>query len=184
MSKTIKKVNYRRKREGKTNYKKRLKLLLSKKPRLVIRRSLNNISLQIIEYQTNGDKIIVGTNSSELKKMGWTANTGNIPAAYLTGLLLAKKANEKKVGEVVVDLGLHSTTKGSRIFAALKGAIDNGLKTPHSESMFPNEESIKGTNITNYLKNQKESKTQFSKYQKNKIDILKQFEDTKKKLMK
>ena len=88
------------------------------------------------------------------------------------------------MGEVVVDLGLHSTTKGSRIFAALKGAIDNGLKTPHSESMFPNEESIKGTNITNYLKNQKESKTQFSKYQKNKIDILKQFEDTKKKLMK
>ena len=97
MSKTIKKVNYRRKREGKTNYKKRLKLLLSKKPRLVIRRSLNNISLQIIEYQTNGDKIIVGTNSSELKKMGWTANTGNIPAAYLTGLLLAKKAKWVKL---------------------------------------------------------------------------------------
>jgi large subunit ribosomal protein L18 len=184
MSKTIKKVNYRRKREGKTNYRKRLKLLLSKKPRLVIRRSLNNITLQIIEYQKEGDKIIIGANSSELKKIGWKANTGNIPAAYLTGLLLAKKAKEKKVGDVVVDLGLHNTTKGSRLFAALKGAIDNGLKTPHTEDMFPDEESIKGTNVANYMKDSKESKTQFSKYLKNKIDVLKQFEEIKKKIMK
>ncbi|MBC8444129.1 50S ribosomal protein L18 [Candidatus Woesearchaeota archaeon] len=184
MSKTIKKVNYRRKREGRTNYNKRLKLLLSKKPRLVIRRSLNNITLQIVEYQQKGDKIITGANSSELKKIGWKANTGNIPSAYLTGVLLAKKAKEHKIGEVIVDLGLNNTTKGSRLFAALKGAIDNGLQTPHSEDMFPNEESIKGTNIANYLKNSNKSKTQFSEYLKNKIDILKQFEEIKKKIMK
>ena len=41
---------YRRKREGKTDYRKRLRLLLSGKPRLVIRRSLRDISAQVIEY--------------------------------------------------------------------------------------------------------------------------------------
>jgi large subunit ribosomal protein L18 len=34
------KMPFRRRREGKTNYTKRLKLLLSRKPRLVVRKSL------------------------------------------------------------------------------------------------------------------------------------------------
>lgn len=184
MSKITKKINYRRKRNGKTNYKKRLKLLLSKKTRLVIRKSINNISLQIIDYVEKGDRVIISTNSAELKKLGWKANTGNIPAAYLTGFLLAKKVKDKKINEVIVDMGLYTPTKGSRLFAALKGAIDNGLNTPYSKDMFPNEESIKGAKIDDYLKNSKKEGVQFSRYSKNKIDILKQFEEVKKKIMK
>ena len=44
-------VPFKRKREGKTDYKKRLKLLSSSKPRLVIRKSLKNMTVQIIEYE-------------------------------------------------------------------------------------------------------------------------------------
>ena len=43
-------VAVRRKRKGKTNYKKRLRLLLSSKPRLVVRTSSRNVLGQIIVY--------------------------------------------------------------------------------------------------------------------------------------
>ena len=48
---------FRRKRKGKTNYKKRLKLLLSNKPRLVIRPFIKNIIAQIVEYHPNSIRI-------------------------------------------------------------------------------------------------------------------------------
>ena len=184
MSKLTKRVTYRRKRNGQTNYKKRLKLLLSRRPRLVIRRSTNNITLQLVSYDEAGDKIIVSAHSSELKKIGWKMNTGNIPAAYLTGIMLAKKAKDKKVGEVVVDIGLNTPSKGSRIFAALKGAVDNGLNTPHTEDRFPDDMAIKGQKIKDYFDSIKEAGKQFAKYKENKIDVLKQFEEIKNKLMK
>ena len=44
----MKHIEFRRKREGKTDYKRRLRLLLSNKPRLVIRVSLKNIIIQIL----------------------------------------------------------------------------------------------------------------------------------------
>ena len=52
-------VPFRRRREGKTDYRKRLKLLLSRKPRLVVRKSLNNIIAQIVEYDEKGDRVVV-----------------------------------------------------------------------------------------------------------------------------
>jgi len=42
--------------------------------------------------------------------------------------------------------------KGSRVFAALKGAVDAGLKVPHSESILPDESRIKGEHIAAYAK--------------------------------
>ena len=184
MNKKIKK-GYSRKLQGKTDYKKRLRLLLSKKPRLVIRKSIKNIHMQIVEYHANGDKILASADSSELKKLGWDLNSGNVPAAYLTGLLLAKKARGKKISEVIVDIGLNTPTKGSRIFAALKGAIDNGLNTPHSENMFPDEKRINGEKIQEYINlKDKLSSHQFSKYFKNKSDIGKKFKEIKDKITK
>jgi len=181
----MKRTIYRRKREGKTNYKKRLTLLLSEKPRLVIRKSLNNTTVQIIKYEEKGDRIIVSANSSELKKLGYTLNPGNLPAAYLTGLLAGKKAKDKKVGEVVVDIGLNTPTKGSKIFAALKGAVDSGLKIPHSPDMFPDDASVNGEKIQNYLANLKDSKSiQFKKYKDAKVDVTKIVEKTKSAIMK
>jgi large subunit ribosomal protein L18 len=65
-------VKYRRKREGRTDYKKRLALLKGKTNRLVIRKTNTKIILQIVNYEPEGDKVIITTTSSELKKLGWT----------------------------------------------------------------------------------------------------------------
>ena len=145
-------VQFRRKKSGKTDYKKRLSLLKARKPRLVIRKSLNNMLLQVVDYSPKGDMILAAAHSSELKKLGWEGNMGNIPAAYLTGLLLGKKAAEKKLGECVLDIGLNLSIKGNRIYAALKGAVDGGLSIPYSKEVLPPEERITGGHIKGFSK--------------------------------
>ncbi len=149
MTTTTRTVLYRRKQEDKTNYKKRIKLLLGNKPRLVIRKALKNILVQLVEYKPQGDHIIVGAYSRELKKYGWTFNGGNIPSAYLTGLLLGKKAIAKNNKEGILDLGLQNPRSGTRLFAVLKGAVDAGLNVPHDPTCFPKEERISGLHIAN-----------------------------------
>ena len=182
-------VPFRRKREGKTNYKKRLKLLLSGKPRLVVRTFLKNISAQIIEYSPKGDRIIAAASARELEALGWKYNKGNIPAAYLTGLLAGRKAKEK--GEVILDIGLKNLTKGSRIAACLKGVLDAGLDVPHSEEIFPSKERICGKDIADCANTFKADKAkyerQFSKYIKEGTDpseITKTFEEIKNEIIK
>lgn len=140
-------IPYRRKREGRTNYKKRLNLLISGTHRIVVRKTNKNIVLQIVDYDEKGDKVLVTANSSELKKYGWDHATGNLPAAYLTGMLAAKKSLKKNVKSAIVDLGLQIPAKGSRLFAAVKGAVDGGLQINCSEEAFPKEERIKGTHM-------------------------------------
>src|SRR3989338_5237792 len=114
-------VRFRRRRDGITDYRKRLKILKSEKPRLVVRKSLSNVLVQFAEYDAKGDKVLLSAHSKELAKLGWNGNRGNIPAAYLTGLLAGKKALKKSINEAVLDIGLNVSTKGSRIYAALKG---------------------------------------------------------------
>lgn len=141
-------VRFRRKREGKTDYKKRLKLLLSGKPRFVVRPSLKGIVAQISKAESAGDKIVIGVHSDALKKLGWKHSTGNIPSAYLTGFIAGKKAMEKGIKEAILDIGLKKPVKGGRIFACLKGASDAGLKIPFSDSILPSPERIKGEHIS------------------------------------
>ncbi|MEM5853281.1 MAG: 50S ribosomal protein L18 [Candidatus Aenigmatarchaeota archaeon] len=145
------KMPFKRRRLGKTNYKKRLKLLMSKKPRLVVRRSLKYIIAQIINFSEEGDKTLVSATSKELKNYGWVFACDNIPAAYLTGLLIGRKALRKGINEAILDSGLYSSTRGNRIYACVKGALDAGLKVPVNESMFPSEDRIKGLHIATYL---------------------------------
>ncbi len=140
-------VPHRRRREGKTDYRKRLALVKSKKLRLVVRKSNNGVTCQIVEYGHAGDRTLVHADAFELKKLGWTGPTGNIPAAYLTGMLCAKRALQNKCSEAVLDIGLYRNTKGNRLFAALKGAIDGGLSIPHSKEAFPSDERIAGKHI-------------------------------------
>jgi large subunit ribosomal protein L18 len=146
-------VPFKRRRENKTNYRKRLALLKSKKTRLVIRRSLSNISVQFINFMPAGDQTVAEANSTELKKLGWI-RTGNVPASYLTGLLAGKKAKNKKIEEAVLDMGLQISTKGSRIYAALKGVLDSGIKVPCSEEILPSEDRIRGKHISKDLEKQ------------------------------
>ncbi|NIO20167.1 MAG: 50S ribosomal protein L18 [Candidatus Aenigmarchaeota archaeon] len=143
-------IPHRRKREGKTDYRLRLRLLKSGKPRLVVRKSLNNMVCQIVKYERDGDKTFVTAHSEELKKFGWKFHGGNIPSAYLTGLLCAEKAKKHKINRVVLDIGLYSSTPGNRLYSALKGALDGGLDVPHSENILPKPERIAGKHVAAY----------------------------------
>lgn len=167
-------VPYRRRREGKTNYRKRKAMIISGKPRLVVRGTLKNIIAQIVAAKPEGDKVLVSAHSRELlKNYGWKAPRGNLPAAYLTGLLCGLKAKGKGIEEAILDIGLHSPSKGSRVFAALKGVLDAGLNVPHSEEKLPDEKRIRGEHIANYAKalaeNPEKYSSTFSKYLESKL---------------
>lgn len=181
-------VAYRRKREGKTDYKKRLRLLLAGKTRLVIRKSLKSINAQIVNYDGKGDKVIAAVNSTELKKIGWSFNCKNTPSAYLVGLIIAKKAREKGVKEAILDIGLNKSVPGSKVYAVLKGAIDNGLSIPHSKEILPDEKRISGKHIEEYAAKlpKNDFDTKFSGYLKDKADPAKiraAFDDIKNKII-
>ena len=143
-------VGFRRKRNGKTDYRKRLTLLLANKPRLVVRKSINNILAQVVEYDEKGDKVIASSHSTELKKYGWEKNYGNLPAAYLVGLLIGSKSKKKGVNDLILDIGFQKSMGGSRIYSLLKGCIDYGLNIPHSKEILPSEDRIKGKHIKNF----------------------------------
>lgn len=162
-SKTRYTVKYRRKREGKTDYKRRLNLLKGEIDRLVVRKTNTKIILQVVRYDVDGDKVLLTTNSSSLRKMGWTHSCKNIPAAYLAGLLLAKKARELKLEKAILDMGLTSPLKGSKLFAALKGAVDGGLAVPSSDEIFPSDERLKGEHIASFLDKHKSISQDFEK---------------------
>ena len=162
-------ISFRRKREGKTDYKKRLKLISSGKPRLVVRRSLRNIIVQIVEFHPDGDKVLAHAHSKELEKLGWKGYGKNISAAYLVGLLCAKKATQAGIKQAVFDIGLYQSVKGSVIYATLKGAVDGGLEIPHSEEVYPAEERIQGEHLKkgeNIKKNFEEVKNKILKAKK------------------
>ncbi len=184
-------VPFRRRREGKTNFRLRLKLLLSRTPRLVARKSLNNFVAQIVEYDEAGDQILISAHSKELVKLGYKGHCGNIPSAYLTGLLLGKKAIKEGYESAILDIGLNSATKGAAVFALLKGAIDAGLDVPHDEYILPEEDRLNGTHIKEFAELLKEEdedkyKKQFSKYLDkglNPEDLPQHFEEIKEKIL-
>ena len=161
--KTTYTVKYKRKRENKTNYKKRLNLLKSKQDILIIRKTNTQIITQIARYNKEGDKIMITTKSSELKKLGWTHSLKNTPAAYLTGLLIAKKAKQHKITNAILDLGLQTSLKGTKAYATLKGATDAGLKIPQNEEAYPKDNRIQGEHISKHLEKHKTITKDFEK---------------------
>jgi len=141
-------VKPRRRREGKTDYRKRLKLLRSGKVRAVVRKSLKNTQIQLIEYKEGGDNILVTANSKELNsKYNWKFSTSSTPAAYLTGLLAGVRSKEKGISECVLDIGRHPPVTGSKIFASVKGLTDAGIECLHDEVKIPSEDRIMGKHL-------------------------------------
>ena len=161
-------VQLRRRRQGKTDYQARKALVISRRPRLVARASIKNVTVQMIVAKSHGDEVLAAANSRELiKSYGWKTSTGNIPAAYLTGLLCGLKAKAKGVEDAILDIGLVSPTKGSKIFAVLSGVLDAGVAVPHSEEKIV-KERMKGEHIAKYAKslgpNSEDYSSKFSKY--------------------
>jgi large subunit ribosomal protein L18 len=138
---------YRRKYEGKTDYRKRLVLLKSSLPRLVVRKSNKSIQVQLVLYKPDGDHVVATVRATDLAGHGWDASTGNLPAAYLTGVLLATKVKGHGVEDAIVDIGLQTHHKGGRLYAAVKGAIDAGLPVRCSQEALPSMERITGEHI-------------------------------------
>lgn len=171
------KMLFRRRREGKTNYRKRLLLLRSRKPRLVVRRSLKYMRAQVVEYEEQGDKTVASAISRELRSLGWKFPCDTIPAAYLTGLMIGVKAKANKIEEVIMDTGLYPSSKGSRVYAVLRGAIDAGVKIAHDPEMLPSDDRISGKHIVGHSDKAKDLPTEF---QTMKDKILKMKVDTKK----
>jgi len=164
-------VKFKRRRECKTDYAARKRLILQDKNkyktpkyRFVVRRTHRDLICQIFSSDLTHDVCVQSAYSHELRRYGVTIGLTNYAAAYCTGLLLARRVNQKfeldYEGQVkidgdefqvapsgdrapfkaLLDVGLARTTTGARVFGALKGATDGGLHVPHSARRFPGSE--------------------------------------------
>jgi len=215
-------TKYRRRRECKTDYHARRKLVTQDKNkyntpkyRFIVRLTNTAVICQLAYSKIAGDVIVSAAYSTELPRYGMPVGLSNYSAAYATGLLLARRtltkfkladkykgtedvtkteynddgyfvAPELEDGpntfKAILDVGLRRTTTGSRIFAALKGAVDGGLNIPHKPTRFVGyskeekklnndvlKKHITGHHIAEYMKSlqtdDKESyQKQFAKY--------------------
>lgn len=105
-------VKWARRRNGRTDYRQRHKLITqdknkyqSPKYRLCVRFSNRYVLIQVIYAEISGDKILCAASSKELIKHGLKVGLKNYSAAYLTGLLLARRLLQK--------LGLDETYAGN-----------------------------------------------------------------------
>merc|ERR1712187_177800 len=221
-------VKYRRRREGKTDYRARVRLISQDKRkynlpknRLIVRFSNKDITTQIAYATVAGDNIICSAYAHELPTYGLNVGLTNFSASYCVGLLCARrclnkfgldqfdnitketngydpvqrvlKHNEEKIQpnslRVVLDTGLKKTSLGSKVFSVLKGAVDGGLKIPHTYKRFIGYDKtvsenkydpdtmnkyIHGSHISQYMEELKEEEAdrfcrQFSQYLNYKI---------------
>merc|ERR1712000_60920 len=137
------------------------------KYRLVVRFTNRDIICQLVTAELSGDKVFCAAYSHELKRYGIQNGLTNWSAAYATGLLLARRAlkkldldeaftgveeadgeyklteaaevdgEERRPFKCFLDVGLHRTSTGARVFGAMKGASDGGIFIPHNEKRFP-----------------------------------------------
>ncbi len=179
-------IDYKRKRLGKTDYKNRIRLLVSGMPRVIVRRSLNNFYIQIAEFYDKGDRILASSSTRELIKYGWKGHRGNIPAAYLAGFLCGLKAKGKNIPSGILDIGLYRPVSGSSVFAAAAGFKDAGFSINIGD-VVPGENRLFGKHIENYANLIKgDLQHRFSRYTKKGIDpanISKHVEEVKKKII-
>jgi large subunit ribosomal protein L18 len=169
-------VPFRRRREGKTNYIRRLKLIRSRRNRLVIRCTLKNTIVQVVDAMITGDKILAASHSKQLgKDFGWKYFTGNVPSAYLTGYLCGLRAKKANVEDAILDVGIF--VHSDQVKAAFKGFLDAGIEVPHDNSWFAEslESRIKGEHIQAYA--EKLTNDDPEKYQRNFAATLKRKAD-------
>jgi len=95
-------VKYKRRRQGKTDYYSRKRLITQAKNkynapkyRLVVRFTNKDIICQVVHSEIGGDKVFMAAYAHELKAYGITHGLTNWSAAYATGLLLARRVLKK-----------------------------------------------------------------------------------------
>jgi len=134
-------VKYRRRREGKTDYQARRRLVIQDKNkyntpkyRLVVRFTNKDAIAQVIVAKIEGDYVFAAAYGHELKKYGIPVGHANYAAAYAVGLLVARRTlkkcrlDEKYLGQPVVngdDFNVVPVADGPKPFRAF---LDTGLK--------------------------------------------------------
>jgi large subunit ribosomal protein L18 len=141
-------VHFRRRREGRTDYRVRLRLLKSGTPRAVVRLSDRRVRVSIVAFDPVGDRVLASAESGELGGIAFPASSlASTPAAYLTAYLAGLRAKSTGTGEAVLDAGLRHPTVGGRLSAALKGLLDAGIEIPHGEKGFPTADRLNGKHL-------------------------------------
>ena len=150
-------------RTHKTNYRKREALLISKLDFVTIKISNQNVIAQVLKPEIQGDIVRVSTHSRELRRYGWKGSLNSLPACFLVGLVLGRKALEKGVDKAVLYIGNKPFT--SRIAACMKGIIQAGINIPISSESYPTEHRLNGQHIAEYaLKIKTEDINKYNKY--------------------
>jgi large subunit ribosomal protein L5e len=135
-------VPKRRRREGKTDFKARRKMVRqdknkfnNKKYRLIVRFTNSRVICQVAYATIRGDIVVSSASSSDLAKFGIPCGLKNYAAAYCTGMLVARRTLKK--------FGLDETFKGKEEIDGeeyhvedeendtrpFKAILDVGLKT-------------------------------------------------------
>ena len=141
-------VAFRRRRDGKTDYRYRLRLLKSGAPRAVVRFSRGRVLVSLTRYDPGGDRVVVAAESAELGKVGFPERSFvSTPASYLTGYLAGLRAKAAGEGSAVLDAGLRHPSEGGRLLSALKGLLDAGIEIPHGEGGFPTPDRLNGKHL-------------------------------------
>jgi large subunit ribosomal protein L18 len=96
----------------------------TQRPRLCIFRSANNIYAQIIDDTNRVTVVAASSLDAEIK--GAVNHTGNKEAAKKVGEMIAKKAVEKGITEVIFDRGGY--LYHGRVQELAEGAREAGLK--------------------------------------------------------
>ncbi|MEK6895710.1 MAG: 50S ribosomal protein L18 [Nanoarchaeota archaeon] len=160
------KTQKRRRRENKTDYKKRINLLKGEKARIVFRKTNRYIISQYVTSKDAQDKVEFTITSKELLRHGWpekaSGSLKSLTASYLTGFLTGIKIKKEKKETPIVDLGMTRTLHGTKVFAFIKGLIDAGVTIPCKKDAFPSEERLNGEHMKNKV-NIKEIKMKLEK---------------------
>jgi large subunit ribosomal protein L18 len=174
-------------REDKTNYRKRSAVLIGRHLFVTVKISDQNVAAQVLKPTPTGDIVIASAHSRELAEHGWKGAFNNLPACYLTGMLLGKKAMQKEIDAAVLYIGKNHFT--SRVGACTKGIVDAGVSMPVSEESLPDEDRISGHHIAEYShtlkEDEKEYNSRFSGILKNGLkpeDYPSHFEEIKSKI--
>jgi len=127
-------VKFRRRREGKTDYRQRKRLCIqaknkyqSPKYRLVVRFTNTKVICQIAYALVDGDRILCQAQSTELGRYGLTVGLKNYAAAYCTGLLCARRLLQK--------VGLDELYEGNTEVDGEVVTTEHGKKTYYVEEV-------------------------------------------------
>jgi large subunit ribosomal protein L18 len=149
-------------RSRKTNYRKRQALLISRQDFVTIKITNQNVIAQLLRPEIRGDRVKVSVHSRELRRHGWKGSLNSLPACFLVGTLLGKKAQEKGIGRAILYIGNKPFT--SRTAACMKGIVEAGMNIPISAESFPPQNRLNGGHIADYaIKIKKEDIDKYNK---------------------